>query len=40
VERLNAKSNLFQTDSIDFYLVHAINQQLWTTVKEAGIGEF
>jgi len=29
-----------QTDSIDFYLVHALNATLWKNVKEAGITEF
>lgn len=29
-----------QTDSIDFYLVHALNADSWPVLKEAGISEF
>jgi hypothetical protein len=37
---LNEQLERLETSSIDFYLVHAINIQLWPTLKEAGIAEF
>ncbi|MDR3601959.1 MAG: aldo/keto reductase [Desulfosporosinus sp.] len=37
---LNEQLERLETKSIDFYLVHAINEQLWPTLKEAGIVEF
>ena len=37
---LNEQLKRLETDSIDFYLVHAINRQMWSTLKEAGISEF
>lgn len=37
---LNEQLERLNTDTIDFYLVHNINNTVWTTLKEAGIGEF
>ena len=37
---LNEQLERLQTDSIDFYLVHALNKDSWKIVKEAGIAEF
>jgi len=37
---LNEQLERLQTDTIDFYLVHALNSTLWKNVKEAGIAEF
>ena len=37
---LNEQLERLETDTIDFYLVHAINNTLWENVKEAGIAEF
>ena len=37
---LNEQLQRLQTDSIDFYLVHALNAEVWATLKEAGISEF
>jgi len=37
---LNEQLERLQTDTIDFYLVHALNSSLWKNVKEAGIAEF
>lgn len=37
---LNEQLVRLETDSIDFYLVHAINKQVWPMLKEAGIAEF
>jgi predicted aldo/keto reductase-like oxidoreductase len=37
---LNEQLERLGTDSIDFYLVHALNSTLWKNVKEAGITEF
>ena len=37
---LNEQLNRLETDSIDFYLVHALNDYLWKKVKEAGITDF
>lgn len=37
---LNEQLKRLQTDTIDFYLVHALNKVTWKNVKEAGIDEF
>ena len=37
---LNEQLERLETDTIDFYLVHALNNTLWKNVKEAGIAEF
>jgi len=37
---LNEQLERLETDSIDFYLVHALNSTLWKNVKEAGITAF
>lgn len=37
---LNEQLERLQTEYIDFYLVHALNKELWKNVKEAGIIEF
>ena len=37
---LNEQLERLNTDTIDFYLVHAINKTTWITLKEAGIVEF
>lgn len=37
---LNEQLQRLETDSIDFYLVHALNAKVWATLKEAGISEF
>ncbi len=37
---LNEQLERLETDTIDFYLVHALNNTLWKNLKEAGINEF
>jgi len=37
---LNEQLERLETETIDFYLVHALNSTLWKNVKEAGIAEF
>ena len=37
---LNEQLERLNTDSIDFYLVHALNKVTWPKLKEAGIAEF
>ena len=37
---LNEQLARLETDTIDFYLVHAINKEFWSSLKEAGIAEF
>ena len=37
---LNEQLNRLETETIDFYLVHALNSTLWENVKKAGIAEF
>ena len=37
---LNEQLQRLETDSIDFYLVHALNVDTWATLKELGISEF
>ncbi|MCB2307959.1 aldo/keto reductase [Clostridium estertheticum] len=37
---LNEQLQRLETDSIDFYLVHALNVDTWTTLKTLGISEF
>jgi len=37
---LNEQLERLETETIDFYLVHALNSTLWKNVKEAGITEF
>ena len=37
---LNEQLKRLETDSIDFYLVHALNAGVWATLKKAGISEF
>jgi predicted aldo/keto reductase-like oxidoreductase len=37
---LNEQLKRLETDSIDFYLVHTLNKDVWPVLKEAGIGEF
>jgi hypothetical protein len=37
---LNEQLQRLQTDTIDFYLVHALNSTSWKNLKELGIGEF
>ena len=37
---LNEQLKRLQTDTIDFYLVHALNSASWKNVKQAGIAEF
>lgn len=37
---LNEQLERLETDTIDFYLVHALNKGLWPVLQEAGIGEF
>lgn len=37
---LNEQLERLETDSIDFYLVHTLNKDVWPVLKEAGIGEF
>ena len=37
---LNEQLERLETDTIDFYLVHALNSTLWKNVKDAGIAEF
>lgn len=37
---LNEQLERLETDTIDFYLVHSLNENVWTVLKEAGISEF
>ncbi len=37
---LNEQLERLETDSIDFYLVHSLNENVWPILKEAGISEF
>ena len=37
---LNEQLERLETDSIDFYLIHALNVDTWATLKELGISEF
>ena len=37
---LNEQLARLQTDQIDFYLVHALNQDMWENLKKLGISEF
>ena len=37
---LNEQLKRLETDSIDFYLVHALNSNTWANLKELGISEF
>ncbi|MFZ7101720.1 MAG: aldo/keto reductase [Peptococcaceae bacterium] len=37
---LNEQLERLETDVIDFYLVHALNADVWPVLKEAGIKEF
>ena len=37
---LNAQLERLNTDHFDFYLMHALNQKSWTTIKENGVFEF
>ncbi|MBM7867533.1 aldo/keto reductase [Heliobacterium gestii] len=37
---LNEQLERLKTDVIDFYLVHALNKNVWPVLKEAGIHEF
>lgn len=37
---LNEQLERLETDTIDFYLVHSLNKNLWPILKEAGISEF
>ena len=37
---LNQQLERLQTDHIDFYLVHALDEKNWSTVKNAGIKDF
>ncbi|MBU3177520.1 aldo/keto reductase [Clostridium estertheticum] len=37
---LNEQLERLETDSIDFYLVHALNVDSWATLKKLGISEF
>lgn len=37
---LNEQLERLQTETIDFYLVHTLNKQLWANVKNLGIDEF
>ncbi len=37
---LNEQLERLETDSIDFYLVHSLNENVWPVVKEAGVSEF
>ncbi|APC41488.1 aldo/keto reductase [Clostridium estertheticum] len=37
---LNEQLQRLETDSIDFYLVHALNVDTWATLKTLGISEF
>jgi hypothetical protein len=37
---LNEQLKRLETDSIDFYLVHSLNADVWPVLKEAGISEF
>ena len=37
---LNEQLERLKTDTIDFYLVHALNTTLWENVKSAGVAEF
>lgn len=37
---LDAQLNKLQTDRIDYYLIHALNGELWETAKRNGVIEF
>jgi len=37
---LNEQLERLQTKSIDFYLVHSLNKDVWPVLKETGIGDF
>lgn len=37
---LNEQLKRLETDSIDFYLVHALDSKVWATLKETGIDKF
>ena len=37
---LNEQLKRLETDSIDFYLVHALNSKTWANLKDLGISEF
>jgi len=37
---LNEQLERLETDTIDFYLLHALNDSLWPALKEAGVTEF
>lgn len=37
---LNEQLERLETDTIDFYLVHALNANTWKTVSDLGVGEF
>ncbi|MDF2613323.1 MAG: aldo/keto reductase [Clostridia bacterium] len=37
---LNVQLERLQTDTIDFYLVHALNAETWENLKKLGISEF
>ncbi len=37
---LNEQLERLETDTIDFYLVHSLNANVWPVLKEAGISEF
>lgn len=37
---LNEQLERLETDSIDFYLVHSLNKNVWPVLKDAGISEF
>ncbi len=37
---LNEQLQRLQTDTIDFYLVHSLNSNSWSTVRDLGVNEF
>jgi predicted aldo/keto reductase-like oxidoreductase len=37
---LNEQLERLETNTIDFYLLHALNASVWTKLKEAGVDEF
>jgi predicted aldo/keto reductase-like oxidoreductase len=37
---LNEQLERLETDTIDFYLVHSLNKNVWPVLKEAGISKF
>lgn len=37
---LNEQLERLQTETIDFYLIHTLNKQLWANVKNLGIENF